>query len=586
MRATVFSCILGRMDIAEKIKQTIEDALQNLGISGDGVVLEHPTDTLHGDFATNAAMVAAKGCGKNPRECAELLLQHIERNKPEEVDSVNIAGPGFINFHLSREFFVEMTSHVLKEGDTWGRSERLKGKKIMVEYTDPNPFKIFHIGHLMSNAIGESIARLIEFSGAEVRRANYQGDVGLHVAKAIAGFSFKPFEDRFVKLDKTGGAIGDKVRLLNEMYAYGALNYHSEEEGGVKELVDKINKEVYEDQMNDMVKYVYKTGKQWSLEAFDLIYKKLGTTFDYSFFESETWKEGKEIAETHSDIFEKSDGAIVFHAEKYDNKLHTRVFVNSEGLPTYEAKDLGLVKLKLDKYPFDKSVTITASEQTEYFKVVKKAMELVYPELAEKIIHISHGMMRLPSGKMSSRTGDVIAAEDLMHDVTEAVLAIESDRELQNKDETAQLIMIGALKYWILKQTAGKDIVFDVNRALSFEGDSGPYLQYAHTRAESILKKTNSRVNSGVNSRVNETTLLEKLIYRFPEVVARAQNEYEPHYVVTYLTELAAAFNALYAAEKFIGGGDEVYRLALTRAFQITMKNGLYLLGITAPVEM
>ncbi|MEK7135293.1 MAG: DALR anticodon-binding domain-containing protein, partial [Patescibacteria group bacterium] len=250
---------------------------------------------------------------------------------------------------------------------------------------------------------------------------------------------------------------------------------------------------------------------------------------------------------------------------------------NSEGIPTYEAKDLGLPGMKLEKFPYDLSVIVTANEQKDYFKVLLEALRLVSPELHKKTKHISHGTLRLTTGKMSSRTGNVILAEDLIEEVKEKV---------KNDEQVA----IAAIKYMILRQAIGNDIVFDFEKSVSTEGDSGVYLQYAHARACSILAKA---FELGKGADVKHSVLdrgtheIERLLYRFPEIVERAGAEYAPNYVVTYLTELASAFNNFYAHEQVLDNSPEsAYRLAIVEAFKTVMKNGLTILGIPAPERM
>jgi len=433
-----------------------------------------------------------------------------------------------------------------------------------VEYTDPNPFKELHIGHLMSNAIGESIARIIGSQGANVIRANFQGDVGMHVAKAIFGL---------IKLKKENFSIED----LAKAYSFGATEFEEN-----KQEITDINKKIYnrsDSQIND----IYDKGKKISLDYFETIYKKLGTKFDEYFFESETGVVGKELVEKNiGKVFEKSDGAVVFNGENFG--LHTRVFINSEGLPTYEAKDLGLIKTKFEKYPdLDLSISITGNEVNEYFKVMLKAVEKIKSEWAEKTKHISHGMLRLPEGKMSSRTGDVITAESLIEKVEEIISKKTGDKNAIEK------ISVGAIKYSILKSSSGKDIIFDFDKSLSVEGNSGPYLQYTYARAKSVLEKAEQEgIKSLIEKNNGELTEVEKLLYRFPEVVERAGQEYEPHYIATYLFELSQAFNSFYGNNKIADKTDEnaPYKVALTEAVAQTIKNGLYLLGIEAPERL
>ena len=565
--------------VRDILKNTIKETISDLSLEADDIHLEHPSDFAYGDYSTNVAMRIAKQIGENPKELAREITDKIREIKIKEIEKVKVAGAGFINFYLSREFFTQSIKEILKIGEKWGSGNSLKNQKIIIEYTDPNPFKEFHIGHLMSNAIGESISRIIEFSGAEVKRANYQGDVGLHTAKAIWALM------RRKQRGSTPLFTGDEVLgVLGEAYAEGAKAYDGDDIA--KEEIKKINKKIYDKNDNE-INSLYENGRKISLEHFEEIYKKLGTKFDYYFFESETGPIGKELVKKNiGKIFEESNGAIIFRGEKAG--LHTRVFVNSEGLPTYEAKDLALAKIKNERYDYEKSIVITANEQKEYYKVVLEAMKQIYPELAKKTKHISHGILRLSSGKMSSRTGLVITSESLIGEVKTKVLDKMKDADIADKEGVAEQIAVGAIKYSILKQSAGKDIVFDFDKSISFEGDSGPYLQYAYARASSVLEKARRQnIKSDTKKVIAETTELEKLLYRFPEVIERANNEFEPHYITTYLTELAGVFNSFYSREKIVEeSGSSPYKIALTEVFKITIKNGLWLLGIKAPENM
>ena len=552
------------MDAKGNIETALKNALLKLGLEAD-VVLDHPAELTHGDYSCNVALAAAKKAGKNPKVLAEEILKEV--GVIEGVESVSVAGAGFLNFKLSKDFFPQATADILRQGEKWGRNDHVKGYKVMVEYTDPNPFKEFHIGHLMSNATGEAIARFVDFSGANVLRANWQGDVGPHVARAIWG-----------KLQKPELAWG-------AAYTYGSEQYEAN-----KEAIDTINQEVY-DKSNPKINELYAIGRKESLEHFEDIYKILGTKFDYYFFEGTEGLEGIPLVKAglQKGIFEESDGAVVFKGEQHG--LHTRVFLTTKGLPTYETKELGLNQAKFEKEPdIGLSIIITASEQSEYFRVVLKAMEQVLPDIAAKTKHISHGMMQLTSGKMSSRKGNVITGESLIEDMRAKALEKMADRDLgDEKQRVADAVAVAAIKYSILKQARGKNIIFDPEASLSFEGDSGPYLQYAHVRARAILRKAEEeKVSASADTGGGEVTILEKLLYRFPEVVFRSAKENEPHHVTTYLTELASTFNSWYAGTKIVDVNDaeSPYKVALTQAFALTMKNGLWLLGIQAPEKM
>ncbi len=539
-------------DLSNQIKKLIERATGEAGFS-----VETPKEKTHGDFATNVALALAKKNGKNPREVAQDIIAKID--KPKFIEKIEVAGPGFINFYLSKDYFVEQLKKIDKN---FGRTNHAKGFKVMVEYTDPNPFKLFHIGHLMNNAIGESISRIMEMNGVSLKRANYQGDVGMHVAKAIYG------------------RLKNPSYSWQDAYVFGSKEYEENEQAKME--MTALNKQIFE-KSDKKVNALYAQGRKESLAAFEKMYKKLGTKFDYYFFESEVADFGKKIVleGLEKGIFEKGErGAIVFKGEKFG--LHTRVFVNSEGLPTYEAKELGLANIKYKKFKYDHSVIVTANEINEYFKVLLAAMNQVFPDLAKKTKHIGHGILRLPEGKMSSRTGKVVTAESLIEKVKEMVRQKAVDKNLD--DQTIEIIAIGALKYSILKQSIGSDIIFDFDKSISFEGDSGPYLQYSYVRAISVLAKAKAeRIRESFKNPPLEISQLEKLMTRFPEIVEKAGKEYEPHVITLYLTELAREFNNFYAHQMI---ADSPYRLAITQAFSMIMKNGLWLLGINAPDKM
>ena len=275
-------------------------------------------------------------------------------------------------------------------------------------------------------------------------------------------------------------------------------------------------------------------------------------------------------------IFEESEGAIIYRGEKVG--LHTLVFVTSRGTPTYEAKDIGLAFLKEERVPNDCSIIVTAAEQIGHFKVMLAALAELAPLIAAKTRHVPHGFLRFTSGKMSSREGNVITADALITEIIGKAL-------VKNPDPlVAEQVAIGAIKYMILRQAPGSDIIFDPVKSLSLEGDSGPYLQYALVRAKKILAYAEN--GEGGTEEPSEPYAIERLTLHYPEVVARAARELAPNILTTYLTELAAAWNSFYASEQVLGSPEEAYKQRVAHAFANTMQNGLTLLGISAPEKM
>jgi len=560
--------------VRDNIEAAIEEALAALGAPQVPFVVERPAEMEHGDYATNAALVAAKILKKNPRDVAEQLKEKLVSQQKEKVDfaplgssqrsqnqlflsaveKIEVAGVGFINFTLAGAVVKKIVHEAHEAG--WGSGNSKSGKLVLMEYTSPNLFKPLHIGNLVGNILGESIARLLEASGATVKRLNYPSDIGLSVAKGVWG------------LWKNNLNPSD-IAELGKAYVLGNAAYDNDAEA--KKEIEDINKALYENS-NPAWAELRRVGIETSRAHLDDLCKKLGTTFDKEFFESQAAPVGTELVLAHPEVFEKSDGATVYKGEK--DGLHTRVFLSSKGLPTYEAKDLGLLKLKLEAYPnFDMSITDTGVEQQEYFKILYTVARRIFPEVGGKeLVHTMHGTLKLTTGKMSSRLGNIITGESLIADLTE---------EARGRQDVA----IGAIKYAVLRSGSDKNIIFDPEKSLSLEGDSGPYVQYALVRARAVLRKASEAEE--VDAESAEPSPLERLLIHFPEVVERAASELEPHYVVTYITELASDFNSWYASERFIVDGKVAKRtVAVVKAVENTLAQGLKVLGIPAPEEM
>lgn len=568
----------------EILEQVIREVIVDLGLPEVSFVVERPADMAHGDYATNVAMALSKAAKQNPRALAEKITEALGAKNVEFVSAISMAGPGFINFTLSPAYFEKEIAQALSCGDTYGHSTQRQGEHVLIEYTDPNPFKPLHIGHLMSNAIGESLSRLIEAQGARVTRACYQGDVGLHVAKALWGMQ----KDR-AAMPSEEAPLAEKTEWLGKVYVAGATAYDENEEAK-KEIV-VLNKKIFELADPDLI-VLYDAGRRWSLEHFEEAYATLGTKFDRYFFEREVASEGVAIVRAGQarGIFEESEGAIVYRGEQ--DGLHTRVFINRDGLPTYEAKELGLTKKKFEVENPDVSVVVTASEQTDYFRVVLAAMARVLPDAARKTKHVAHGMMRFSSGKMSSRKGNVITAHALLQETQEAIYAKLVDREYPEAEKRLIACDVGvaSLKYSILRQAPGGDIIYDFEKSISLEGDSGPYLQYALMRTRAIQEKALGEgvEASAVRPAGENLSIVERLISRFPEVLRRGSVDLAPHHVAGYLIELAGAYNAYYAQQKIVDPSDpaSAYRVALTQAVRIVLANGLFVLGVKIPTRM
>jgi arginyl-tRNA synthetase len=554
----------------QKVRELLTDAVQDAFEANIDFDLLRP-DEKFGDFASNVALVLAKKLNQNPREVAEKIIQLLP--KSSIIAGAEVAGPGFINITLTDDALFDLANKA-----TTIKPQTYKDEVVVAEYSDPNPFKVLHAGHVYTTVVGDGIATLFEVAGAKVHRVNFGGDVGRHVAITM-----------WVIVKKLGGENPEKLKSIPEKdrtqwladcYVEGNNIFETDEQ--IKVEMIALNKRIYKihaekDHESDFAK-IYWLAREWSYEAFDAFYARLGAKMEKYYPESEVADLGvaKVKEQLAKGVFVESDGAVIFPGEKYG--LHTRVFINSEGLPTYEAKDIGVVLQKYEDYHFDRSVIVTDNEQQQYMAVIIKAIEQFAPNLAKATTYIPHGKVKLAGGvKMSSRKGNIIKASDVL-DVTAEALR-ESDR---NPDDE---VVLAAVKYAFLKYRIGGDIIYDPKESVSLQGNSGPYLQYAHARACSILAKVKNHKTSEHNLEPMERSLALK-ISEYPEAVANAVDDLMPHHIAVYLYELAQAFNRFYEKNRVVGDAREAIRTQLVEVYRDVLADGLAILKINAPEKM
>lgn len=533
------------------------------------IELSRPEEKF-GDFATNVALKLAKEQGKNPQEIAEQIAKELK--KDDKFAGVEIAGPGFINLTLQDDVLFNSANLAVELEKT------LAGNKIVTEYSDPNPFKVLHAGHLYTSVVGDAISNLFETAGAEVHRVNYGGDVGLHVAKTMWALLEKLGGEQPQKLAEVKSE--ERADWLAACYVEGTRAYEDDEQA--RAAITGLNKRLYKissgkDKTSGLGQIYWQT-REWSYDYFDQFYARIGIKFEKYYPESEVAEAGLEtVKENIPKVYSESDGAIVYKTE--EKGLHTRVFVTREGLPTYEAKEVGLLLQKQADYSFDKSIVITANEQSQYMQVVLASASEFVPELVEKTVHLTHGMVKLPGAqKMSSRKGNFIKAVDILD------LAEESSKEIN--ESTTSDIVLGAIKYSFLKSSLGGDIIYDARESVNLEGNSGPYLQYAHVRANSILAKGGETLSPQITELNPAERSLARKISAYPEVFALALEELSPHYICTYIYELAQVFNRFYESNRVIDDERSDLRLALVKSYTQVLKSGLDILGIKTPDKM
>lgn len=519
--------------------------------------IEHPTKKGYGNIS-----LPCFSFSNNPKEFSEDLVGKLNKlNESDLISDIKAIGP-YVNFFVNEElFYKKLLNEIRTKKEKYGSLEN-KNKKIMIEFSQPNTHKGFHIGHLRGTSLGDSLRRILEFNGYDVIAVNYPGDIGAHVAKCLWCY---------LKFYKGKEPKQNKGKWLGEIYAEADKLLKENED--YKKEYEEILKKLYSGELNEE----WKKTRDWSLKEFENIYKELDVSFKKCYFESEEEKRGEKYIEKamKENIAEKSDGAIIFNLEKYG--LGVLVALRSNKIPLYPYKDIPLAYHKFQDFDLDESIYVVAEEQNLYFQQLFKVLDLL--GFKGKNNHVSFGLVKLKQGKMSSRKGNVILYEDLRDTAIEKVL-----EKMENKDKKiAKKIALGALKFTMLKRDPIKQVVFDWNEALNFEGNTGPYLQYSHARACSILENKEVKKINDFNFNEKEKQILS-MMSEFRHVVKRSGQDYAPNIILQYLLDLSASFNDFYHSCRVIGSDNEDQRLLIVDSFRIVVSNGLKLLGIE-PIE-
>ncbi len=594
--------------------------LGEMGVTEVVPVVAHAEDAAHGDYTTNVALRLAKPFKKSPMDIALQVksildtaiavashnegdhnasynIQNtswITENKDvlQDISKIEVATPGFLNLYVTEASLSTNIAGVLKDGERYGTSHsqiplqleeigEANPRHIMVEFAHPNTHKAFHIGHLRNITTGESLVRLLEATGHRVTRVNYQGDVGMHIAKCLwAMTQLAECNPDAVR----GKEIHTRVEFLGKAYAAGSTRYEADDT--VKKETGEINKQIY---AKDPAIYpLYQETRSWSLEYFEGIYKRVGTHYDRFYFESEFYEKGKAFVAdgVKKGIFVESDGAIIFPGEQYG--LHNRVFITKEGNATYEGKEIGLGRAQFDEYQPDLVMHVVGPEQAGYFQVLFAALARMFPDTEGKEYHKKYGWVKLKHGKMSSRTGQVVLGEWLLDEAKKSIYEIlkqnKSKYTKEEQDDIAEKGAIAAVKYAFLRVGTDQEIAFDLKESVAFDGDSGPYLLYSYARCKSVLKKAGSNGSIVADTVLNaEERALARFLSFFPDLVADATASLSPNTVCTYLYRLASLFNVFYQKHPIV---ETPHRLALTAACAQVLHNGLSLLGIATVERM
>ena len=538
--------------------------------------MERPPENIESDLAFPCFALAKK----KKRNPAELANEISGKLKPAGlVGEVSFYGP-YINFCVDwKKAGGALLSAIIKSKDKYGMAKPAK-KKVMVEYSAPNTNKPLHLGHLKNGAIGMAVANILEASGYSVVRANLFSNRGSHICKSMLAYQ------------KWGKGKPPNIKSDHFVGKF----YVMFEKKKTKKLEEEIQEMLRKWESGDKeIRALWSRMDSWAVKGFRETYKRFGSDFDAEFSESDFWDKADFIIKVgiKKKVFKQGkDGSVVANLEKH--KLGKKVVRRSDDTSIYITNDLALTPHKFKKFKLDGSVWVVASEQNLYFQQLFKIFDLLGFPWAGDCFHLGYGMVSLPEGRMKSREGKVVDADDLIEELQD--LARKEIRKRDKSISKAELekrslqIGLAAIKYYLLKTDALKDMKFSPEESISFDGDTGPYVQYSHARAKSILRKAGplpSRFDSGALSDSKETALLRQLA-DFPGTIHRAAKDFKPHYIAGYVFDLATRFNEFYQAVPVIKADSvsKPARIALVKATAQVISNGLALLGIDAPDRM
>ena len=540
-------------------------------------ILEVPSNPELGDIAFPCFKLSSI-YKKNPIEIAKELESKIKITK--DLEKIKATGP-YLNFFLEKSnLAIEVIKKILKEKEKFG-TEKNK-QTIMIEFPSPNTNKPLHLGHLRNMSLGESVSRILEHQGNKIIRANLNNDRGVHICKSMYAYE---------KWGKNKTPESEKIKsdhLIGDYYVM--FSKAAKENPALEEEAQKILQKWESGDKKTIA--LWKKMNKWAFDGFKETYKLFGIKHDKQYYESEIYGQGKELAQEglNKNIFIKKDNAII--ADLTDEKLGEKVILRADGTSIYITQDMYLATLKDKEYKLDGSIYVVANEQDYHFQVLFTILKKFGYKFTKNLHHLSYGMVELPEGRMKSREGTVVDADDLILE-TQKLAKTEIKKRFPKLSEKelnirSLKIALSAIKFMLLKTDHVKNIIFNPNEAISFEGDTGPYIQYSYARASSILKKSKKKPEIKLTSKIlkEKEILLIKKLAEFPEVIENAQRNLSPSIISNYTLELAHIFNEFYHQTKVLDSENEIFLLALVESFRIVCKKSLYLLGIETVEEM
>lgn len=566
--------------LAEALSLAAKDAGVEEQPWKDRIVVERPPKAELGDLAF-PMFPFARDFRKAPPQIAQIVQEKLNKDLP---GTWTLAGP-YVNVFLDRgAVSKDLLDSLLSKADKWGSVKDLDGQSVMIEFSSPNTNKPLHLGHLRNNALGESSARILDACGAKVRKVNLINDRGIHICKSMLAY------DKFGEGDTPEGRGIKSDHLVGEYYV--KYNNWSKEDPTAEEQAQEMLRKW--EQEDPEVLDLWAKMNRWTMEGLEETYKNTNISFDQFYFESQVYKLGKEYVQKGLDdgaFYKAEDGSVRIDMEEIG--LDSKVLLRSDGTSVYITQDIGTAISRHEDWPFQRLIYVVGAEQDYHFKVLFYVLSKLGFDWTKHLYHLSYGMVNLPDGKMKSREGTVVDADDLLAQLEN--MALEEIRSKGREDEvgdaqqTAHNVALGALHYYLLQVSPKKDMIFNPKESLSFNGNTGPYLQYTTSRISSMLRKANDQgidIQAGFNAALlteDQEWDLVKLLGQFPQTVSQAGEELNPSLVASYLYQLAKAFSRFYHDLPVLNHEDPqvvMARLALSKAVLKVMEEGFYLVNI------
>ncbi|MBR6116919.1 MAG: arginine--tRNA ligase [Paludibacteraceae bacterium] len=579
-------------------------ALYDIQATPQQVQLQKTRPEFEGDI-TLVVFPFVKAARKAPAQVAQEIGEWLVANSRGLIAGYN-AVQGFLNLKIAQHFFIQQLQEIAAD-DNYGRQPE-NGKLMMVEYSSPNTNKPLHLGHVRNNLLGYSIAKIQEANGWRVVKTNIVNDRGIHICKSmLAWLKFGNGETPESTGKKGDHLIGDYYVRFDKEYRKQIAELVAggmDEETAKKEapLIKEAQAMLLRWEQNDPeVRALWARMNEWVYAGFDETYRRMGVSFDKIYYESNTYLEGKSEVEkglASGQFYRRPDGSVWANLEK--DGLDEKLLLRSDGTSVYMTQDIGTAKLRYQDYPIDKMVYVVGNEQEYHFKVLSILLDRLGFPFGKELVHFSYGMVELPNGKMKSREGTVVDADDLMDKMVEDAREISKDKvntlqgiTPEEADEIARKVGLGALKYFILKVDPRKNMLFNPEESIDFNGNTGPFIQYTYARIQSVLRKAQPQENPDSLENLDsldpkELALIQRLM-EYPAVVRQAGQDFSPAVLCNYAYALACDFNSFYHDCSILNEPDQqkrALRLLLSQTVARTICDAMSLLGIEVPERM